>query len=84
MSDECPYKRVGKFAIKVQLIPVGLIHVEGAGDVEMPFAEFEGEVGTTFQHEPGGLLQVNHSKDFPMYAEHQRGFIEGEILGGVG
>jgi hypothetical protein len=83
-ADEALDEFVGECAVKVELVPVLLIHVPGTCDFRMAVAQFYGVIGLALEHEPLRALQVEHRKDAPPDAKGKGGFVEGEVLGGKG
>ena len=82
VADEALDEFVGECAVKVELVPVLLIHVPGTCYFGVSVAQFYGVVGLAFEHEPLRALQVEHRKDASPDAKGKGGFIEGEVLGG--
>ena len=82
VADEALDEFVGEYAVKVELVPVLLVHVPGTCDFRMAVAQFYGVIGLALEYEPLRALQVEHRKDAPTDAKGKGGFVEGEVLGG--
>ena len=84
VADEALNEFVGERAVKVELVPVFLVHVPGTCDFGVGIAEREGVIGVALEHKPFRALQVNHRKDAPPDAKGKGGFVKGEVLSGEG
>ena len=82
VADEALDEFVGECAVKVELVPVLLIHVPGTCNFRMAVAQFYGVIGLALEHEPLRALQVEHREDASPDAKGKGGFVEGEVFGG--
>jgi hypothetical protein len=82
MTDEALDEFVGERTVKIELVPVLLVHVPGPCDFRVGIAEREGIIGFALEHKPFGAVKVKHCEDASSDAKGKSGFVKGEIFGG--
>ena len=69
MTDKPLYQRIIKKAVKIQLVPVFLIHVEGAFYLCVGISQLYGKVCITFHRHPFRTVEVEQQEYFSQPSE---------------